>query len=91
MKLSDYGMGFASGQGVGRVLLPVGGGAMHWNDSLARCQALRYVCNQPEQASAVAARKYAKFCNQLGVAMVTTGPGGTNAITGVTHGMQTRR
>jgi acetolactate synthase-1/2/3 large subunit len=83
MKLSDYVMRFVAGQGVGHVFLLVGGGAMHLNDSLARCQELHYVCNQHEQASAIAAENYAKFTNQLGVAMVTTGPGGTNAITGL--------
>ncbi len=83
MKLSDYVMRFVAGQGVRHVFLLVGGGAMHLNDSLARCPELRYVCNHHEQASAIAAENYAKFTNQLGVAMVTTGPGGTNAITGL--------
>jgi len=41
------------------------------------------VCNHHEQASAIAAENYAKATNDLGVAMVTTGPGGTNAITGL--------
>ncbi len=83
MKLSDFVMRFVAQQGVRHVFLLVGGGAMHLNDSLARCQGLQYVCNHHEQASAIAAENYAKFTNQLGVAMVTTGPGGTNAITGL--------
>jgi acetolactate synthase-1/2/3 large subunit len=76
-------MQFVAGQGVGHVFVLVGGGAMHLNDSLGRCPGLQYVCNHHEQASAIAAENYAKHTNQLGVALVTTGPGGTNAITGV--------
>ena len=49
----------------------------------ARCSDLKFVCNHHEQASAIAAENYAKATNNLGVAMVTTGPGGTNAITGL--------
>jgi acetolactate synthase I/II/III large subunit len=56
---------------------------MHLNDSVGRCEGIDYVCNLHEQASAIAAEAYAKVTNNLGVALVTTGPGGTNAITGV--------
>jgi acetolactate synthase-1/2/3 large subunit len=51
--------------------------------SLAQCSALEPVCNSHEQASAMAAENYAKATNNLGVAMVTTGPGVTNAVTGL--------
>ena len=60
-----------------------GGGAMHLVDSLGRCKDLEYICNLHEQACAIAAEAYARVTNNLGVAIVTTGPGGTNAITGV--------
>ncbi len=83
MKLSDYVMQFVASQGVKHVFLVTGGGAMHLNDSLARCKDLEFICNHHEQASAIAAETYAKITNRLGVAMVTTGPGGTNAITGL--------
>ena len=75
MKLSDYVMRFVADQGVGHVFLVVGGGAMHLNASLAQCAALQPVCNSHEQASAMAAETYAKATGNLGVAMVTTGPG----------------
>jgi len=55
---------------------------MHLNDSLGRHPVLKFVCNLHEQASAVAAEAYGQVSG-LGVAMVTSGPGGTNAITGV--------
>src|SRR5690348_4391617 len=83
MRVADYVMRFIAGEGVKHVFLVVGGGAMHLNDALARCPDLEYICNHHEQASAIAAEAYAKATNNLGVCLVTTGPGGTNAITGL--------
>jgi acetolactate synthase-1/2/3 large subunit len=83
MKLSDYVVHFIAEQGVKHVFLVVGGGAMHLNYSLGAESALTPVCNSHEQASAFCAEAYAKVTNHLGVCMVTTGPGATNAVTGV--------
>jgi acetolactate synthase-1/2/3 large subunit len=83
MKLSDYVVRFIVEQGVKHVFLVTGGGAMHLNQSLACEKRLTPICNLHEQASAVAAENYSKATNNLGVCMVTTGPGGTNAVTGV--------
>ncbi|MGA8669987.1 MAG: thiamine pyrophosphate-binding protein [Terracidiphilus sp.] len=84
MKLSDYVVRFIADQGVKHVFLVTGGGAMHLNQSLGAESAIETVCNSHEQASAMCAEAYAKVTNHLGVCMVTTGPGGTNAVTGVT-------
>ncbi len=83
MKLSDYVVRFIADQGVKHVFLVTGGGAMHLNNSLADEKRLVPICNSHEQASAICAEGYAKATNHLGVCMVTTGPGGTNAVTGV--------
>lgn len=83
MKLSDFVMEFVADIGVKHVFLVTGGGAMHLNHSLAMEPRLTPVCNSHEQASAICAEGYAKATNGLGVCMVTTGPGGTNAVTGV--------
>jgi acetolactate synthase-1/2/3 large subunit len=83
IKLSDYVMQFVARQGVKHVFMLSGGGVMHLDDSLGRCQDLKYVCNLHEQACAIAAEGYARVTNHLGAALVTTGPGGTNTITGV--------
>jgi acetolactate synthase-1/2/3 large subunit len=83
MKLSDYVFQVIAENGVKHVFLVPGGGAMHLNDSLSRCGELEFVCNLHEQASAIAAENYSKATNHLGVALVTTGPGATNAITGL--------
>jgi acetolactate synthase-1/2/3 large subunit len=83
MRVSDHILQFVARQQVRHVFLVTGGGAMYLNDSLARADGIEAVCNGHEQASAIAAEAYAKATGNLGVAMVTTGPGGTNAVTGV--------
>lgn len=83
MKLSDYVVRFIEAQGVKHVFMVPGGGAMHLNDSLGQSTTIAWICNLHEQASAMAAETYAKATGNLGVALFTTGPGGTNAITGV--------
>jgi acetolactate synthase-1/2/3 large subunit len=83
MKLSDYVVQFIAAQGVKHVFMLPGGGAMHLDNSLASCPNLEFVCNLHEQASAMAAEVYARVTGNLGVCLVTTGPGGTNALTGL--------
>jgi acetolactate synthase-1/2/3 large subunit len=83
MKLSDYVFQFVADKGVKHVFLVTGGGAMHLNASLAQEKRITPICNSHEQASAMCAESYAKTVDGLGVALVTTGPGGTNAVTGV--------
>ena len=65
------------------VFLVSGGGNMHIIDGIGKNPALNYVCNHHEQACAIAAEGYARVSNKIGITVVTTGPGGTNAITGV--------
>jgi acetolactate synthase-1/2/3 large subunit len=83
MKLSDYVLKAVADLGVTNVFLVTGGGAMHLNQSLGVEKRITAICNSHEQASAICAEGYAKATNSLGVCMVTTGPGGTNAVTGV--------
>ncbi len=83
MKLSDYIFQFVADGGVKHVFLVTGGGAMHLNASLAGEHRLTPICNSHEQATAMCAESYAKAVNGIGVALVTTGPGGTNTVTGV--------
>ncbi len=82
-KVSDYIFRFVADQGVKHVFVVVGGGAMHLNEALSREKRIEFVCNSHEQASAICAENYAKATDGLGCALVTTGPGGTNAITGL--------
>ncbi len=83
MKLSDYVMSFLVGEGVDHLFLLPGGGNMHLLDSAGRQNGLAFVACQHEQAAVIAADAYAQFRGEMGVALVTTGPGGTNAVTGI--------
>jgi len=83
IKLSDYVVRFVADLGVKHVFLVVGGGAMHLNHSLAKNKKIKFVCNLHEQASSICAENYSKATNHFGVCMVTSGPGGTNAVTGL--------
>ena len=83
IKLSDYVMDFISGLNVGHVFVLPGGGCMHLVDSLGRKSGLEYIACLHEQAAAIAADAYGQYTNNLGVALVTTGPGGSNTLTGV--------
>lgn len=83
MKLSDYVWKYIEQLGVRHVFMFPGGGAMHLVDSLGKNENLEYVTLLHEQACAMAAETYSRIDYNLGVALVTTGPGGTNTITGV--------
>ncbi len=83
MRVADYIWKFLADKGVKHVFLVTGGGAMHLNDALGRETRIKYVCNLHEQACAMAAEGYARMSGMPGVVSVTTGPGGTNALTGV--------
>lgn len=83
MKLSDYVMEFLAQKGIQYVFMLPGGGCMHLVDSLGRNKALEYVPCLHEQAASIAAESYAQNTNKIGAVLVTTGPGGTNAVTGL--------
>lgn len=83
LKLSDYIFSFIEDLGVKAVFAVSGGGAMHLVDSLGRNGKVQYIATHHEQAAAMAAEGYARISGKPGVALVTSGPGGTNAITGV--------
>lgn len=82
-KLSDYVIDFVARTGVRHIFMLTGGGSMHLTDSVGRNPGLEYICCLHEQACAFAAEAYAEYTANLGVALVTTGPGGTNTVTGV--------
>ena len=85
MKLSDYVFQFIKDKGIEHVFMLPGGGAMHLVDSLGN-SGIDYVCCLHEQAAAIAAEAYGQHTNNIGVVLTTSGPGATNAITGVTAG-----
>lgn len=83
IKVSDYIVDFLVKQGVKDCFMLVGGGAMHLNDSVGGHPGMKYVCCLHEQACAIAAESYARCKRDLGVAIVTTGPGVTNTVTAI--------
>lgn len=82
MKVSDYVANFIAKQGIKEVFSVCGGGSMHLVDSIGKHEKLTYIATHHEQAAAMAAEAYSRM-NGLGCALLTTGPGGTNALTGV--------
>jgi len=82
-KLTDYIFSFIAELGVKDIFAVSGGAAMHLVDSLGKSEDLNYIATQHEQAAAMAAEAYARISGKPGVALVTSGPGGTNTITGV--------
>lgn len=86
IRLADYVAEFLADHGVTDVFSVVGGGAMHLNDALGHNERLKVTYNHHEQACAIAAEAYARLDNRIAAVCVTTGPGGTNALTGVVGG-----
>ena len=82
-RVADYIAEFVADQGVKHVFLLPGGGAMHLVDAMGKHPGLKAVPCLHEQACAISAEAYSRITENLGVAVVTTGPGATNAITGV--------
>lgn len=83
MRVADYIAQTLAGHGIKHVFLVTGGGAMHLNDAIGRCKDLSVLCCHHEQACSIAAESYYRLTNKLAAVNVTSGPGGTNAITGV--------
>ncbi len=80
MRVSDYVVQFLEREKVKHIFMLSGGGIMYLVDSLGK-STIEYVCCHHEQAAGIAAQAYAMETNNLGVCLVTTGPGGTNVLT----------
>lgn len=83
IKLSDYIVSFLIDHGVTDAFMVTGGGAMHLNDSFGSNPKLHYWCNHHEQASAMGAEGYTRLTGRIAPVQVTSGPGGTNTLTGL--------
>ena len=86
VKVSDFIADELVRYGITDVFTVVGGGAMHLNDSFGHNPGLKCTYNHHEQGCAIAAESYARLNNRMALLCVTTGPGGTNALTGVVGG-----
>lgn len=83
MRLSDYVIEFFENQGVEHIFTVSGGGSIFLCDALGMAKKMKYVACHHEQAASMATEAYARVRQGLGVTLVTSGPGGTNAVTGV--------
>jgi len=84
--VADYIADWLAKKHIEHVFTVTGGGAMHLNDAFGKHPKLKCVYNHHEQASAMAAESYARLSRRMALVCVTSGPGGTNAITGVLGG-----
>ena len=82
-RVADYVAEFLVTHGIKQIFSVVGGGAMHLNNAFALEERLNKIYNHHEQACAIAAESYSRINNEVAAVCVTSGPGGTNALTGV--------
>lgn len=83
IKVSDYVMQYIAKLNVKHVFCVTGGGAMHLNNSLGNSTALTGIFMLHEQGASIAAEAYARINEGYGCCLVTSGPGATNALTGL--------
>lgn len=88
MKVAEYIADFFVKKGVTDLFTVTGGGAMHLNDAFGHKEEIHSIYNHHEQACSIAAEGYARLTGRVAAVCVTSGPGGTNAITGVLGGWQ---
>ena len=86
VKVAKFIADFVAEHGIEHVFTVTGGGAMHLNDAFGHHPQLKSIYNHHEQACAIAAEGYARLTGKMALVCVTSGPGGTNAITGVLGG-----
>ena len=82
-KVSDIIVDFLDKKGISQVFGVTGGGAMHLNDSFSKNKNIKFTYMHHEQAAAMAADAYFREKLKPAIVHTTSGPGGTNAITGV--------
>lgn len=82
MRVADYIIEFLERQGVDHIFTVAGGGSIFLCDALGSAKQMKYVACHHEQAASMASESYARVRQGLGVCLVTSGPGGTNAVTG---------
>jgi acetolactate synthase-1/2/3 large subunit len=88
MNLSDYVVEFFEKRDANHVFMVTGGGSMHLVNSFGKSSKIKYVCTHHEQSASFAAEAYSKMNNMVGLVLVTSGPGGTNTITGLAGAYQ---
>lgn len=86
IKVAEYISDFLVTHGINDCFMVTGGGAMHLDDAIGHQKGMHVTFNHHEQACAIAAEAYTRLTGRIAAVCVTSGPGGTNAITGVMGG-----
>jgi acetolactate synthase I/II/III large subunit len=81
IKVSDFVIDFLYKKGIKQIYTVSGGGCMHLIDSVGKSD-MDYLCTHHEQAASMAAEAHSRLSGHSAV-LVTTGPGGTNTLTGL--------
>jgi len=82
-RVADFIADYLVKNNITQIFSVVGGGAMHLNNAFAINNRLNVIYNHHEQASAISAESYSRIHNQMAAVCVTSGPGGTNTLTGL--------
>jgi len=83
MNVAEYIVSYIEKKHVHTVFMVTGGQAMFLNDAIYKSKKIRPIFHHHEQAAAMAAEGYGRISGAMGVAMITAGPAGVNALTGV--------
>lgn len=86
IKVAKYISQFLVDNNITDCFMVTGGGAMHLDDAIGHQKGMQCIYNHHEQACAIAAEGYTRMTGKIAAVCVTSGPGGTNAITGVMGG-----
>lgn len=86
IKVANYISQFLVNHNITDCFMVTGGGAMHLDDAIGHQEGIHCTFNHHEQACAIAAEGYARMTGKIAAVCVTSGPGGTNALTGVMGG-----
>ena len=87
-RIADFIIEYIYSHGTDTIFTITGGGAMYLNDAVALHKKMKVICNHHEEASAYGAGAYAVYSGKVGACMLTSGPGCTNAVTGLLEAWQ---
>jgi len=82
MRVAEYVAKFIADKKVDTVFSVAGGGCVFLSDAFENEERINLVANHHEQACSMAAEGYSRISENIGVCLVTSGPGGSNAWTG---------
>ena len=83
MNNSEFIINFLQKKGLNTAFGITGGGAMFLNEAFRKQNNLNFIFMHHEQSAAMAAEAYYRASRKPAILSVTSGPGGTNAVTGV--------